>query len=342
MQDLSALSRQIALPEVGEAGQARLAAAHVLVVGAGGLGCPVLTYLATAGVGRITLMDPDRVELTNLHRQPLYTPRDVGATKVAAAGLRLRAQTPGLQLIPRATALGASNAGRAVAEVDIVVDAADSFAVSYILSDACLAAGKLLVSASALATAGYVGGFCGGAPSLRAVFPDLPEQAATCASAGVLGPLVGMIGAAQAQMVLQHLLGTTPPVAGQMLSFDMGRLQVAGFRFDTAREPETALRFVALGDSEALVVDLRGTTEAPQQATPRAVRLSLDTLAGAGSASDLSRVLARHLAPGVSPELSRERPLILTCSSGLRAWRAARLAQGLGYRDLALHAVSAP
>ncbi|TNJ40583.1 HesA/MoeB/ThiF family protein [Phaeobacter sp. B1627] len=319
---MSPFSRQIALPEVGRAGQARLAAAHVLVVGAGGLGCPVLTYLATAGLGQITVMDPDRVELSNLHRQPLFTPRDVGAMKVEAAGVRLRSQTPGLRLTLHATALGAANAAPAIAPVDIVVDAADSFAVSYILSDACLAADKPLISASALGVAGYVGGFCGGAPSLRAVFPDLPEQAATCSDAGVLGPLVGMIGAAEAQMVLQHLLGTTPPVVGQMLSFDMGRLQVTGFRFDTAKEPEAALRFVPLGGGKDLVVDLRAATEAPQLATPRARRLSPDKVAEAG--------------------LPRDRRVILACSSGLRAWRAARRLQELGYRDLALHAVNAP
>ncbi len=324
MQDLSAFARQITLPEVGEAGQRRLAQAHVLVVGAGGLGCPVLMYLATAGVGTITVMDPDRVERTNLHRQPLYSLRDIGATKVEAAVEALKRLAPTLRLLPLTQALGASNAAEAVAAADIIVDAADSFAVSYILSDACLAAGKLLISASALGIAGYVGGFCGGAPSLRAVFPDLPEHAATCASAGVMGPVVGMIGAAQAQYVLQALLATTPPVAGQVLSFDMGRLQTSGFRFDGAEEPADTLRFVALAPlpRERRVIDLRPESEAPDTVVPDAIRLLPEEIATA--------------------DLPRDTPLTLACASGLRAWRAARVLQARGYGDLSLHAATAP
>jgi len=324
MPDLSAFARQIALPEVGPQGQARLAQAHVLVVGAGGLGCPVLMYLATAGVGAITVMDPDRVELSNLHRQPLYNLRDVGAKKVDAAAQALRRLAPDLTLTPCSDALGASNAAEAVAGAEIVVDAADSFAVSYILSDACRAAGKVLISASALGTAGYVGGFCGGAPTLRAVFPDLPARAATCASAGVLGPVVGMIGAAQAQMVLQQILGTAPAVAGQVMSFDMGRLQTSTFRFDSAAEPFDALPFVScppLSPTE-LIVELRNTTEAPSPVTPEAWRILPEQIAAA--------------------DLPRDRAITLACASGLRAWRAARRLQALGYRSLSLHAVNAP
>ncbi|WP_370645755.1 ThiF family adenylyltransferase [Epibacterium sp. Ofav1-8] len=339
MSDLSAFARQIALPEVGAEGQARLAAAHVLVVGAGGLGCPVLTYLATAGVGRITVMDPDRIERTNLHRQPLYAPDDVGAPKADTAARVLRRLAPALEVVARAERLGASNAATAIAGADVVVDAADSFAVSYILSDACRVAGTVMISASALGTAGYVGGFCGPAPSLRAVFPDLPDRAATCASAGVMGPVVGLIGAAQAQMVLQQILMTAPPVAGQLLSFDMGRLQTAGFRFDTAEEPAAGFDFVGLHaerQPDRIVVDLRSTVEAPEPVTPDAWRIAPDALCGA-----MLEQLRQASCAGRSPHRS-DRHITLACTSGLRAWQAAHQLRAAGFERLSLHAVQAP
>lgn len=321
MFDLSPYARQIALPEVGEAGQARFRAADVLVVGAGGLGCPVLTYLATAGIGALTVMDPDRVERSNLHRQPLFAPRDIGARKVEAAAQAIRRLAPEVRITARAEALGASTVATAIATADVVVDAADSFAASYILSDACLVAGKPLISASALGLGGYVGGFCGGGPSLRAVFPDLPEQAATCATSGVLGPLVGMLGAAQAQMVLQLLLDCIPRVTGQMLRFDMGGLRTSGFRFDAAPEPQAPLRFVPRPGAEDLVIDLRGVEEAPEMVTPSARRIA---------PQEIGQV-----------DLPEGRRITLACASGLRAWRAARILQAQGYDDLVLHAVQA-
>src|SRR5580693_8135402 len=182
--------RQSVLPEVGAEGQARLAAAHVLVVGAGGLGCAVLSYIAAAGVGRIVIMDHDRVEESNLHRQPLYRMSELGQLKAQVARNTLMGLNPALQAQGLCERLSADNARALTAAADVVVDAADSFAVTYILSDACREAGVPLVSASVLGLKGYVGAFCGGAPSYRAVFPDMPSAAGTCASAGVLGTAV--------------------------------------------------------------------------------------------------------------------------------------------------------
>lgn len=163
-------SRQIVLPEVGPEGQARLARTRVLVVGAGGLGCPVLQYLVGAGIGRIVLVDPDQVEESNLHRQPLYRIGDAGRLKVEAAREALAAYNPGVEVEALALRLAPDNVTSLLARADIVVDAADSFAATYVLSDACYDAGKPLVSASIVGLAGYVGAFCGGGPSYRAVF----------------------------------------------------------------------------------------------------------------------------------------------------------------------------
>ncbi|MDT8345803.1 MAG: HesA/MoeB/ThiF family protein, partial [Thermohalobaculum sp.] len=158
-------ARQEVLAEVGPQGQARLGRAHVLVVGAGGLGVPVLQYLAGAGVGRITLVDPDVVSVSNLHRQPLYTTTDAGRPKAEVAADRLAALNPDCVVVPVTARLDPSNAPGLLAGVDVALDCADSFAAAYTLSDACHGAGVPLISASALGLAGYAGGFCGGAPS---------------------------------------------------------------------------------------------------------------------------------------------------------------------------------
>lgn len=179
---MSRYARQVILPEIGPTGQNQLAQAHVLVIGAGGLGCPVLHYLVGAGVGQITLVDPDLVDATNLHRQPLYRMGDIGVAKAVAACENLRALNPDVQVNPHICPLNPSNGPGLVDGCDVVIDAADSYAVSYTLSDLCLTAQMPLVSASVLGQAGYVGDFCGTAPSLRAVFPDIPDNTASCAT----------------------------------------------------------------------------------------------------------------------------------------------------------------
>lgn len=309
---MSRYARQTILPVVGASGQARLAAAHVLVIGAGGLGVPVLLYLAGAGVGRITLVDPDCVAEHNLHRQPLYRMTDPGRLKVEAAAQALAALNPETVVEPVAGWFDPANADTLVEGCDLAIDCADNFAVSYALSDACLMGGKPLVSASALALQGYAGGFCGGAPSLRAIFPDLPERAASCATAGVLGPVVASLGAIEAQMALSVLLGLSPSPLGQMVTLDFATWRIGGFRFDDASEPEEgeALRFIAPSQiaPQDIAIDLRGVDEAPRPATPHALRLTVDDISG------------------WQPPAAGRR-VVMCCRTGLRAWRAARTLQ---------------
>ncbi len=311
-------ARQMILPEVGTAGQARLLGAHVLVVGAGGLGSTVIPALAGAGVGRIRLMDADLVSESNLHRQTLYSMADLGRPKVDCAAARIASLTPDCRVEAIRAWLDPDTAGAALDGVDLAIDAADSFAVTYTLSDLCGAARRPLVSASVLGLSGYAGGFCGGGPSYRALFPDLPARAASCATAGVLGPVVACLGALQAQMALSILLGLSPSPLGQLVTVDARSFRLGGFRFDRAPEPDASFPFVGQGGLAAAdcVIDLRGTDEAPVAVMPGALRLAPEAL------SDWVPPSARRI--------------VLCCRSGVRAWAAARSLRARGCGPLAL------
>jgi sulfur-carrier protein adenylyltransferase/sulfurtransferase len=317
-------SRQTILPELGAAGQARLGAASVLVVGAGGLGCAVLQYLTAAGVGRLGIVDHDVVEESNLHRQPLYRMSDLGSAKVAAARSALLAMNPEIRIEAIDAHLSAANASQLAAPADLVVDAADSFAVTYVLSDVCQSLGRPLVSASVLGLTGYVGVFCAGAPSYRALFPEMPRAAGSCAQSGVLGTAVGVMGALQAHLTLAQLLDWQPPVAGRLVSVDFRTLHVGGFSFAAAAEPtQPPLAFIAPGqvDPADVVIDLRTREEAPQSPFPEALRFSVEAL----------ETRALNVPPAAR--------IVLCCRSGVRAWRAARALQAQGHTNVALIAL---
>ena len=317
---MSRYARQMILPDVGPAGQARLGAARVLVVGAGALGVPVLNYLTGAGIGEIILIDPDRIEESNLHRQPLYRMEDLGRPKVEAAAAAMAGLNPETRITAIRDWLTPATAPALVAQADLILDCADSYAVSYILSDLCHEAQKPLISASALGLEGYLGGYCGGAPSLRAVFPEPETTGATCATAGVLGPVVGTIGAMQAQMALRVVLGLSPSPLGQFIRMDSA-MRISQFRFDRAPE-NPGPRFVTPGSLSAgdLVIDLRSEEEAPRLAVPEALRLP-DYGAAGGPLPD----------PGGR--------LVVACRSGLRAWRMAQQMTGRWSGEIALMAL---
>jgi molybdopterin/thiamine biosynthesis adenylyltransferase len=320
---MSRYARQTVLPEIGADGQARLANARILVVGAGGLGCPVLSYLAGAGVGSIKIVDADVVEECNLHRQPLYSVADIGQAKAEAARRVLAAYNPDVEILAEVRRLEPSNTPSLCIDADIVIDAADSFAVTYTLSDHCLASGQAFVSASVLGFTGYAGGFCGGrAPSVRAVFPDLPRSAANCATAGVSGPAAGILGSLQAQMALSCLLSLEPSPLGRMISLDLRQFTTSSFLFDNAPEPGDGFDFVSVEDiaDNDFVVDLRDVEEAPAIVTAAARRSTVgDVEALAGAA--------------------RKHRTILCCRSGLRAWNAGLRLRQAGCTDISLIAL---
>ena len=317
-------ARQIVLPEVGIAGQTRLGAAVVAVVGAGGLGCAALQYLCAAGIGRLRVVDHDRVEESNLHRQPLYRMTDLGEPKVLAARRALQALNPATRIDALEERLTSANAPRIVAAADVVIDAGDSFAVTYVLSDACQRTSTPLVSASVLGLSGYVGAFCGGAPSYRAVFPEMPRRAGSCNESGVLGSAVGVIGTLEAHMALALVLKWQPSVLGQLLSVDFRSLRIGGFAFHGAHEPTgNRIAFITPGEVAMtdIVIDLRSPEEAPASPFPAAMRIGVEAL---------------EQADMTFPGDSR---IVLCCRTGMRAWRAARALQRQGHHNVALIAL---
>ncbi|WP_225041828.1 molybdopterin-synthase adenylyltransferase MoeB [Xanthomonas campestris] len=224
---LERYSRHLRLPQVGIDGQQRLARARVLLIGAGGLGSPAAFYLAAAGVGHLRIADDDVVDRSNLQRQILHTEDSVGVSKVVSAAQRIAALNPRVQVDAMQTRVTASNVEALLQDVDVVVDGADNFAARYLLNDACVKLGKPLVYGAVQQFEGQLSVFDAGRhrgqlPCYRCLFPEPPppEFAPSCAEAGVLGVLPGVIGLLQATEAIKLLLGLGDSLAGRLLSFD--------------------------------------------------------------------------------------------------------------------------
>ena len=230
--------RQVLLPEVGAEGQERLASASVLVVGVGGLGTPGATYLAAAGVGRLGLVDFDRVHESNLHRQVLYSAEDVGAAKVDVAARRLTVQNPEVEVVRHPARLDAGNALDLVGAYDLVLDGTDTFATRYLVNDASVLTGTPNVFASVSRFDGQASVFgAPGGPCYRCLFPAPPPAGLVpnCAEGGVLGVLPGLLGTIQATEALKVLLGVGDPLVGRLLLVDALGMTFRELRVD--RDP---------------------------------------------------------------------------------------------------------
>ncbi len=228
--EVTRYSRNILLAEVGGIGQARLRAARVLVVGAGGLGAPVVLYLAAAGVGTIGVVDDDTVELSNLQRQVIHTVGRLGQPKAASAAAAVAALNPQVRVHPHAVRLTAANALALVTDYGIVCDCTDSVAARYLLNDACQLAARTLVSAAAVRFDGQLATFRPGGPCYRCLHPAPPGSQPSCGEAGVLGAVTGVMGTLQATEALKEITGIGEGLAGRLLLWD-----ALGARFHTVR-----------------------------------------------------------------------------------------------------------
>ncbi len=218
-------ARHIILDEIGEEGQEKLLASRVLVVGAGGLGSPLLIYLAAAGVGTIGIVDDDLVDLSNLQRQVLHDTSRVGEPKVASAAARLAEINPEVRVVEHGERLSRANVERLIAGYDLVADGSDNFSTRYLVNDACYLARKPLVSAAILRFDGQLSTFKAyedaTSPCYRCVFGDQPEDfKESCADVGVLGALAGAMGTLQAVEVVKELLGIGQSMSGRLLLYE--------------------------------------------------------------------------------------------------------------------------
>jgi molybdopterin/thiamine biosynthesis adenylyltransferase/rhodanese-related sulfurtransferase len=240
--ELRRYSRHLLIPEVGLAGQERLGSARVLVIGAGGLGSPVLQYLAAAGVGRIGIVDDDTVDETNLQRQTIFTTGDVGKRKATVAAERAHAINPSIAIDAMPRRFEAGNARELVRLYDVVVDCTDRFSTRYLINDACVLEERPDVYASIFRFDGQVSVFhYEGGPCYRCLYPDAPPPGSvpTCAEGGVLGALAGIVGTWQANEVLKLLLRIGEPLAGRLLLIESLSARTREVRFD--RDPHCAV-----------------------------------------------------------------------------------------------------
>ena len=260
--EIQRYSRHILLQEVGGTGQARLKAARVLVVGAGGLGSPLVLYLAAAGIGTLGIVDDDVVDLSNLQRQVAHTTNRIGMSKVASAAAAATAINPDLHVEAHAVRMGPDNALDLVSRYDIVCDGSDNFSTRFLVADACALAKRTLVSAAVLRFEGQLSVFKphAGGPCYRCLYPEAPPPGAvpTCSEAGVLGAVTGVMGTLQATEVLKEILGIGETMSGRLLIWD-----ALDARFRTIKlRPDPAC---ALCGPEASIKDLgaHGVAEAP-------------------------------------------------------------------------------
>ena len=325
-------SRQVRLNEVGAAGQAKLKAARVLVVGAGGLGCAAIPYLAAAGVGTIGICDFDRVEATNLHRQVLFGARDVGKPKAALAARFAQRLNPFIAVVAHSERLTAESAPGILQHYDLVLDCTDNFTTKFLLNDTAVAMNKVLVQSSIYQFEGQIHVYDPAKSSgcLRCVWPETPAEGCvgTCAEAGVLGVVPGVFGALQANEAIKFILGNGETLSDSVLLFDLRTLTTTRIMRaanphcpvcgDGAPPSEIDLDPFALGRdfSQWIVVDLREEHEARPLV-------------------ELGSTVWRHhpLSRGADwlDSLDRSQPHLFICGRGIRSGNFARRLRGEGW-----------
>ena len=342
--------RQMRLPQLGELGQRRLAAARVAVIGAGGLGAPVLSYLAAAGIGEITVFDPDTVDVTNLHRQVLFTAEDVGSPKAVAAAAHLASQNPEVRVTAVVGTVSPGSALEQLAGHDLVLDGTDNFPTRYMASDACEILDIPLVWGSILAFAGQVSVFWGAGGrgvTYRDVHPvpPRPGEVPSCSEAGVLGMLCGVIGSSMAMEAVKVLAGMGDVLFGRLALYDAlrARWDQVPLARDPQRPPVQVIEDVMLtcglpgptgpATAEVTVSELPGLLESGTRVIDirEAHELEGGLVRGAEHVP-MAKLLAAGTAPGGESLVGA----VLYCAAGSRSASAQRVLaeRGIEVRSL--------
>ncbi|MCK0116205.1 HesA/MoeB/ThiF family protein [Isoptericola sp. S6320L] len=332
-------ARHLLLEGFGRAAQERLAAARVLVVGAGGLGSPVLQYLAAAGVGTLGVVDDDVVELSNLQRQVLHGEDTVGSPKTASAARALRRLAPEVEVVEHRERLDASNARRVLAGYDVVVDGCDTFATRYAVSDAASALGLPVVWGTVLGWDGQVAVWWSAAPDGRSItYPDVfgPQPAAegeSCATVGVLSPACGVVGATLAVEAVKLLTGTGEPALGRLLSYDARTSTWEEVPLAAVGGPSVEEAGAAASRSPSRS-RARGASGGAGEGSEGPLVVDVSLVAGGGPEGSVW-VRLEDLAGGeYPPELAahpKDAPVVVVCPYGLRSRGAATLLAGDGW-----------
>lgn len=332
-------ARQIALPEFGAEGQQRIGRASVLIVGAGGLGSPAATYLAAAGVGRIGLVDFDRVDETNLHRQILYGTTDTGRPKLEAASERLRNLNPATIIETHETRLTSDNALDIMSAYDVILDGTDNFATRYLVNDACILLGKANVHGSVFRFEGQVSVFgVKDGPCYRCLYPDPPPPhlAPSCAEAGVLGVLPGLIGTLQATEAIKLMAGIGETLAGRLLLFDALRMTFRTMKLRRRCDEHAAI--TKLIDYEELCSPMQTTDITPPELAAKITRgedvVLIDVREpyewNAGHIESAIHVPMAQVPQRLS-EIPNDREVVTICRSGARSERVRQFLAQNGY-----------
>jgi adenylyltransferase/sulfurtransferase len=347
--ELRRYSRHLALTEIGAAGQDKLQAARVLVIGTGGLGSPAALYLAAAGIGNLGVLDFDRVDESNLQRQVLYDTAGIGMPKAELARMRLAALNPEIQVRAHQTELCAANVQAIFENYDVIIDGSDRIATRYLVNDACVIYGKALISAAVHRFEGQAMTYVPGrGPCYRCLFPDMAEGVApNCAEAGVLGVLPGVLGTIQATEAIKLITGIGVPLIGRLLTYDALEMRFQELRFTRRADcavcgeqpsitapvdppgfcsleelrqvrsisaAQLAQRIKATGQPISLI-DVREPAEFAASHLPRAINIPLNTIEQHGR------------------QLPHAGTVIFMCRSGVRSQQACALASRMGVNE---------